>query len=115
MALSIASRPNEGVTVLDLSGRITSVESTSHVHEAVKDLIGNGQKRILLNLGEVHYIDSSGVGELIRAYVTARDNGASVKLFNLSNRVKYALDLTRTTSVFEVYDDESTAVGSYRS
>ena len=72
MALTIASREVDGVTVLDLSGRITLGEGSVQLREAIRDLIGKGQKNILLNLGDVNYIDSSGLGELVSAYTTSR-------------------------------------------
>lgn len=113
MALTIASRSVDGVTVLDLSGRITLGEGSVQLRDAVRDLIGKGQKNILLNLGDVNYIDSSGLGELVSAYTTAKNQGASVKLLNLTRKVKDVLQLTKLYTVFDIYDDEATAVGSY--
>ena len=80
MALTIASREVDGVTVLDLSGRITLGEGSVQLRDAIRDLISKGQKNILLNLGDVNYIDSSGLGELVSAYTTARNQGAALKL-----------------------------------
>jgi anti-sigma B factor antagonist len=113
VALTIASRSVDGVTVLDLSGRITLGEGSVQLRDAVRDLIGKGQKNILLNLGDVNYIDSSGLGELVSAYTTAKNQGASVKLLNLTRKVKDVLQLTKLYTVFDIYDDEATAVGSY--
>ena len=78
MALTIASRGVDGVTVLDLSGRITLGEGSVQLRDAIRDLISKGQKSILLNLGDVNYIDSSGLGELVSAYTTARNQGAGL-------------------------------------
>ena len=80
MALTIASREVDGVTVLDLNGRITLGEGSVQIRDAIRDLIGKGQKRILLDLGEVNYIDSSGLGELVSAYTTVKNQGAALKL-----------------------------------
>ena len=80
MALTIASREVDGVTVLDLSGRITLGEGSVQLRDAIRDLISKGQKSILLNLGDVNYIDSSGLGELVSAYTTAKNQGAALKL-----------------------------------
>ncbi|HLI03594.1 MAG TPA: STAS domain-containing protein [Terracidiphilus sp.] len=114
MALTIASRSVDGVSVLDLSGRITLGEGSVQLRDAIRDLIGKGQKNILLNLGDVSYIDSSGLGELVSAYTTAKNQGASVRLLNLTKKVKDVLQLTKLYTVFDIYDDEATAVGSYK-
>jgi anti-sigma B factor antagonist len=114
VALTIASRSVDGVSVLDLSGRITLGEGSVQLRDAVRDLIGKGQKNILLNLGDVSYIDSSGLGELVSAYTTAKNQGASVRLLNLTKKVKDVLQLTKLYTVFDIYDDEATAVGSYK-
>ena len=114
MALTIASRSVDGVSVLDLSGRITLGEGSVQLRDAVRDLIGKGQKNILLNLGDVNYIDSSGLGELVSAYTTAKNQGASVRLLNLTKKVKDVLQLTKLYTVFDIYDDEAAAVGSYK-
>jgi anti-sigma B factor antagonist len=114
MALTIASREVDGVTVLDLSGRITLGEGSVQLRDAIRDLIGKGQKTILLNLGEVNYIDSSGLGELVSAYTTAKNQGAALKLLKLSQKVHDLLQLTKLYTVFDIYDDEATAIGSFR-
>ena len=114
MALTIASREVDGVTVLDLSGRITLGEGSVQLRDAIRDLIGKWQKTILLNLGEVNYIDSSGLGELVSAYTTAKNQGAALKLLKLSQKVHDLLQLTKLYTVFDIYDDEATAIGSFR-
>ena len=114
MALTIASRAVDGVTVLDLSGRITLGEGSVQLRDAIRDLISKGQKNILLNLGEVNYIDSSGLGELVSAYTTAKNQNAGLKLLNLTKKVKDVLQLTKLYTVFDIYDDEASAVGSYK-
>ena len=114
MALTIASRSVDGVTILDLSGRITLGEGSVQLRDAIRDLIGKGQKNILLNLGDVNYIDSSGLGELVSAYTTAKNQGAGHKLLSLTKKVKDVLQLTKLYTVFDIYDDEASAIGSYR-
>ncbi len=114
MALSIASREVDGVTVLDLSGRITLGEGSVVVREAVRDLIGKGSKNILLNLGDVNYIDSSGLGELVSAFTTARNQSVALKLLNLTKKVHDLLQLTKLYTVFDIYDDEASAIASYK-
>ena len=114
MALSIASREVNGVTVLDLSGRITLGEGSVQLRDAVRDLIGKGQKNILVNLGDVNYIDSSGLGELVSAYTTARNQGASLKLLKLTKKVHDLLQVTKLYTVFDIYDDEASAIASYK-
>ena len=114
MTLTIASREVDGVTVLDLSGRITLGEGSVQLREAIRDLIGKGQKTILLNLGDVSYIDSSGLGELVSAFTTSKNQGAALKLLNLTKKVKDVLQLTKLYTVFDIYDDEATAIASYK-
>ena len=114
MALTIASREVDGVTVLDLNGRITLGEGSVQLREAVRDLISKGSKNILLNMGDVNYIDSSGLGELVSAFTTAKNQGASVKLLSLTKKVKDVLQLTKLYTVFDIYDDESTAIASFK-
>ena len=114
MALSIASREVDGVTVLDLSGRITLGEGSVQLRDAIRDLIGKGQKSILLNLSDVNYIDSSGLGELVSAYTTARNQGAALKLLGLTKKVNDLLQLTKLYTVFDIYDDEASGIASYK-
>ena len=114
MALTIASREVDGVTVLVLSGRITLGEGSVQLREAVRDLISKGSKTILLNMGDVNYIDSSGLGELVSAYTTAKNQGAQVKLLNLTKKVKDVLQLTKLYTVFDVYEDEASAISSFK-
>ena len=114
MALTIASREVDGVTVLDLNGRITLGEGSVQLREAIRDLISKGQRNILLNLGDVNYIDSSGLGELVSAYTTSKNQGANLKLLSLTKKVKDVLQLTKLYTVFDIYDDETTAIASYK-
>ncbi|MGC9158854.1 MAG: STAS domain-containing protein [Terracidiphilus sp.] len=114
MALTIASREVDGVVVLDLSGRITLGEGSVQLRDAIRGLIGKGSKCILLNLGEVGYIDSSGLGELVSAYTTAKNQQAEVKLLNLTKKVHDLLQLTKLYTVFDIRDDETAAIASFK-
>ena len=104
----------EGVPVLDLKGRITLGEGSMQIRDAIRDLVSKGQKSILLNLGDVNYIDSSGLGELVAAYTTAKSQGAELKLLNLSKKVHDLLQLTKLYTVFDVYDDETIAIAAFK-
>ncbi len=114
MALAIASREVDGVTVLDLSGRITLGEGSVQLRDAVRNLLGKGQKNILLDMGDVNYIDSSGLGELVSAYTTVKNQGAALKLLKLTKKVHDLLQLTKLYTVFDIYDDEATAIASFK-
>lgn len=114
MALTIASREVDGVTILDLSGRITLGEGSVQLRDAVRGLISKGLKGILLNLSDVNYIDSSGLGELVSAFTTAKNQGADVKLLGLTKKVKDVLQLTKLYTVFDIYDDEASAIASFK-
>jgi len=114
VALTIASREVDGVVVLDLSGRITLGEGSVQLREAVRGLIGKGKKKILLNMGDVNYIDSSGLGELVSAYTTAKNQQADVKLLKLTRKVHDLLQLTKLYTVFDIYDDEAAAIASFK-
>jgi anti-sigma B factor antagonist len=114
VALSIATRQLDGVTILDLSGRITLGEGSVQLRDAIRDLISKGEKNILLSLGDVSYIDSSGLGELVSAFTTAKNQNAEVKLLNLTKKVKDVLQVTKLYTVFDIYDDEAHAIGSFK-
>ena len=114
MALTIASREVGGVAVLDLSGRITLGEGSVQIRDAIRDLLGKGQKSILLDLGEVNYIDSSGLGELVSAYTSDRNQGAGLKLLKLTKKVHDLLQLTKLYTVFDIFDDEAGAIASFK-
>ena len=114
MALTIASREVDGVAVLDLSGRITLGEGSVQIRDAIRELLGKGRKSILLDLGEVNYIDSSGLGELVSAYTSARNQGAALKLLKLTKKVHDLLQLTKLYTVFDIYDDEAAAIASFK-
>jgi len=104
----------DSVTVLDLSGRITLGEGSVQLRDSIRDLIGKGQKRILLDLGDVNYIDSSGLGELVSAFTSAKNQGATLKLLKLTKKVHDLLQLTKLYTVFDIYDDEASAIASFK-
>jgi anti-sigma B factor antagonist len=99
---------------VDLSGRITLGEASVVVRDVINKLMGNGNKKILLNLAEVNYIDSSGIGVLVSSFSTVRSQGGELKLVNLSKRIRDLLQITKLYSLFDVKDDEATAIGSFR-
>ena len=113
MTMKASTRQVNGVTVVDMSGRITLGEGSVILREAVKDLLAKGQKKILLNLGDVNYIDSSGIGELVSAYTTVRNQGGELKLLNLTKKVHDLLQITKLYTVFDVKDDETAAVKAF--
>ncbi len=113
MSVKITTRQVDGVTVLDLNGRITLGEGSVTLRDMVRDLLSKGQKQILLNLGNVTYIDSSGIGELVSAFTTVKNQGGELKLLNLTRKVHDLLQITKLYTVFDVKDDEASAIGSF--
>ncbi len=101
------------VTIVDLSGRITLGDGSGVVRETVKDVLKGGQKNLLLNLGDVSYIDSSGLGELVGAYATGANQGSQIKLLNVQKRVHDLLQLTKLYTVFESFTSETAALRSF--
>jgi anti-sigma B factor antagonist len=107
-------RQVEGVVVVDLSGQIKLGEGSSIVRDTVKDLLSKGQKSILLNLANISYIDSSGIGELVAAFTSVRNQGGEMKLLHLTKKVHDLLQITKLYTVFDVRDDEADAVAAFR-
>jgi anti-sigma B factor antagonist len=101
------------VTVLHLSGSITLGEGTRKFRKLVRDTLDSGKKNILLNMSEVVYLDSSGLGELVAAYTTSKNTGGTLKLMKLTQRVQDLVQLTKVYRIFEVFKDEDTAVRSF--
>ena len=114
MTMKASTRQVNGVTIVDMSGRITLGEGSVILRESVKDLLGKGQKKILLNLGDVSYIDSSGIGELVSAFTSVRNQGGELKLLKLTKKVHDLLQITKLYTVFDIKDDEASAVQSYK-
>jgi len=107
-------RQTESVVIVDLSGQIKLGEGSSIVRDTVKDLLAKGQKNILLNLADINYIDSSGIGELVAAFTSVRNQGGEMKLLHLTKKVHDLLQITKLYTVFDVKDDEAEAVAAFR-
>ena len=115
MSIKATTRQVRGVTIVDLSGQIKLGEGSSVFRDTVKDLLGKGRKNILLNLGDVNYIDSSGIGELVSAFTSVRNQGGELKLLHLTKKVHDLLQITKLYTVFHVLDDEGAAVAAFSS
>ena len=113
MSLKSSERQVDGITILDLSGRITLGEGSVVLRDTIREVLGKGQKKILLNLGDVTYIDSSGIGELVSAFTAVRKEGGEMKLLNLTKKVHDLLQITKLYTVFDIKDDEAQAVGAF--
>jgi anti-sigma B factor antagonist len=113
MQLKLATRTNDGVLVVDCTGRIIFGEESSLLREEVQKAVPEN-KRILLNLGEVNYIDSGGLGTLVALDTTARNAGSTIKLAKLTKRVGDLLQVTKLLTVFDVHDSEAEAIESFR-
>jgi anti-sigma B factor antagonist len=113
MPLQIDTREVGHVTILDISGRIVLGDEIHDLREAVRDLLKQDKKKIILNLANVDYIDSSGVGELVGCFTTLRNAGGELKLLNLTQKVHDVLQVTKLYTVFDIRDDEFTAVKSF--
>jgi anti-sigma B factor antagonist len=111
--MKATNRQVEGVSVVDMSGRITLGEGSVILRDTIRDLIGKGQKKILLNLGDVTYIDSSGIGELVSAFTAVRREGGELKLLNLTKKVHDLLQITKLYTVFDIKDDEAAAIKAF--
>jgi anti-sigma B factor antagonist len=111
--MQIEERVVSEVTILDLKGKITLGEGDEALREKINQLIGQNRKRILLNLAEVPYIDSAGLGEVVRTYTTVSRQGGQLKLVNLTKRITDLLSITKLLTVFEAFDSESEALKSY--
>lgn len=113
MSMKLSIRQVGDVTVMDAAGRITLGEGTSSMRDAIRDAVAAGHRKVLLNLGEVNYIDSSGIGELVSAFTTVTNQGGQLKLLSLSKRIQDLLQITKLYTVFEVHDDEAAAIRSF--
>ena len=113
MSVKLNTRQVGDVSVMDVAGRITLGEGSSALREALKEMVGKNQKKILLNLGEVSYIDSSGIGELVSAFTAVRREGGELKLLNLTKKVHDLLQITKLYTVFDIKDDEAAAIKAF--
>lgn len=111
--MKVNTRQVGGVTILDFSGRITLGEGSVQLRDVVRDQLAAGHKQFLVNLGDVSYIDSSGIGELMSAYTSVKNKGGEVKLLNLTKRVHDLLQITKLYTVFDIRDDEAHAIDAF--
>lgn len=113
MSIQVKTRQVGDVSVVDVVGRITLGEGASTLRETIRSLVAKDQKKIILNLSEVSYIDSSGIGELVSGFTTVTNHGGILKLLGLTKRVQDLLQITKLYTVFDVYDSETSAVRSF--
>jgi anti-sigma B factor antagonist len=113
VSMKATNRQVDGIAVVDMSGRITLGEGSVVLRDTIRDLVGKGQKKILLNLGDVTYIDSSGIGELVSAFTAVRREGGELKLLNLTKKVHDLLQITKLYTVFDIKDDEAAAIKAF--
>jgi len=111
--MEIHTRTIGEVHVLDISGKIVLGEATRAIRHTISDLLVNGGRKIVLNLGDVNYIDSSGIGELVRTYTTVINEGKQLKLLNLTNKVRELMVITKLLTVFQVFENEGDALASF--
>jgi len=111
--MKIETRTVGDVHILDCSGKITLGEGTMAVRNTVRDVMKNGGKKIILNLADVNYIDSSGIGELVSSYTTVTNQGGKLKLLSLTKKIQELLAITKLLTVFSVYDNEQQAIASF--
>lgn len=114
MSVKISKREDGGVTVVSMSGRLTLGDASAQLRQTLRELLDSGKKKIVLNLGNVGYIDSSGLGELVSGFTTVKNQGGQLKLANLTQKVNDLLTITKLYTVFEVHNDEQAAVQSFR-
>ncbi len=113
MKLKVKERQADGVAILDFSGRIVLGNETALMRDSIRDLVARGRKSIVLNLADVPYIDSTGIGELVSALQTARREGGDLKLLNLTRKVRDMVEVVKLGSIFELFDDEAAALKSF--
>ena len=111
--INISERQAGDVTILDLEGKVTIGEGSVALRNAIRRLLGEGKNKILLNLGGVGYIDSSGIGELVSSFTAVNKEGGTLKLLNLTQKIQDLLAITKLLTVFDVYDAEGDALSSY--
>jgi len=114
MALRATNREAGQVIVVELSGRITLGDGSALLRKTIRSLLADQKTKILLNLGDVDYIDSSGIGELVSGFTAVKNQGGDLKLLNLTKKVRDLLQITKLYTVFDVFTDEDVALGSFR-
>jgi anti-sigma B factor antagonist len=112
--LTITERQAGDVTILDMSGKVTIGDGSVALRNSIRRLLQEGKKKVLLNLAGVGYIDSSGIGELVSSYTTTNKEGGQLKLLNLTQKLQDLLAITKLLTVFDVYNDEGEALGSFK-
>ncbi len=112
--MEIKERVVEGISVLDMGGKIVLGEGDVQIKERIRDLLADGQRNILLNLADVSYMDSAGLGGLISCYTTVKREGGKLKLVNLTKRIQDLLTITKLITVFDTYENEKEAIASYK-
>jgi anti-sigma B factor antagonist len=113
MSLKMTTREVQDITIIDLTGQITLGDATAAIRDEIRDELNNGAKKILLNLADVTYIDSSGLGELTSAFTSVKNRGGALKLLSLTKRVHDLMQITKLYTVFDIYDDEKKAIASF--
>ncbi|MFB3921150.1 MAG: STAS domain-containing protein [Terriglobia bacterium] len=113
MSMKSTLRQVDSVTVVDMSGRITLGEGCTQLRELIREQLGKGNKNLLLNLADVTYIDSSGIGELVSGFTRVSNEGGQLKLLNLTKKVHDLLQITKLYTVFDVHDNEAKAISSF--
>ncbi len=111
--MKITKRTNQNVTILDLKGKILIGEGIDELRDKINEALTSGTKNLLLNFDEVPYLDSTGLGEIVRSYTSAKKAGGVVKIINLTEKVEDLLSVTKLITVFEIFDDEDEAVKSF--
>jgi anti-sigma B factor antagonist len=115
MSLKMSTREVKDIVIIDLNGRITMGEPCAAIRDEIHDQIANGIRKVVLNLADVSYIDSAGLGELTAAYTSVKNRDGQLKLLNLIKRVQDLMQITKLYTVFDVYDDEKKAIASFGS
>lgn len=112
--LNITERQAGDITILDMGGKVTIGEGSVALRSAIRRLLGEGKKNILLDLGGVSYVDSSGIGELVSSFTAVNKEGGKLKLLNLTQKIQDLLAITKLLTVFDVFDSENDALGSFK-
>jgi len=114
VSMKATIRQVDSIMVVDVSGRITLGEGCTQLRELIRDQLSKGNKQILLNLADVSYIDSSGIGELVSAFTAVSNQGGQLKLLNLTKKVHDLLQITKLYTVFDIHDDEAKGIASFQ-
>jgi anti-sigma B factor antagonist len=114
MSLIVRTRKVDNIVIMDLSGKLTIGEPVMQLRDALRAQVAEGDSKFIVNLGDVSYVDSSGLGELVSSYTTVRNKGGDVKLLKLTAKIKDLLQMTKLLTVFDVYDDEAKAIASLK-